>query len=1782
MKRVSIFTVLVLVMGGFFTKPDQILGGNPLKKNVQFAPEDTTVNYCRLIRAAYFYGQKMSEKKAQLPAQDVSTFNEIWKEVFNVPLYQSGITADEFKGDGRFAEGKHGSFPPSVLYHKDNPDTYTLFHIAKEIGQIKSAAFATCPSCIESSIAKINELMKSSRLKNQFAQLWIGTQGNISSTKAITDFWQFLKCMSIDDRVNPKTQPMFVSLKPYIKCPDTTFIKCKDEIKPKVSVGWRHCEIGGKTDTLGPKLVKGIDNCPGTVYAIKYVAKDQCLKSDSCTQYFVIKNGEPTVKCPRDTVVTCIENLAQYKLKVETSCDLHWSVIPGTPKLISGKKNCPDALYEMTYMVQDSCGRETKCKQTINIQNDGPTIQCPPDVTVECSTDIKKGTPKYTYSCYKKAILTTTGPILVKGKADCPGAVYEIEYEVKDSCDRTASCVQKFTIKNKDPEITCPPNKEVLCEEDITTGPPTSFKVACELGYDIIISDPLLIHGTKDCTGAIYEVTYTIKDECGRTASCTQLFTILQPDLLIKCPPDRIVLCAKDIVAEKPNITSVCKHLYNTTNTAPVLVSGNADCPGAKYQITYEVSDDCGRVKTCVQNFVIKNPDPEMVCNSSVEEIDCYAQIPTDLPQAVVSCDVKYEIKVSGPTLVSGKDRCDGAKYEVKFTLKDDCGRTEVCTKQYILRIPEPEITCPPNKTSICAPQLLRDQPKVTTYCDLTYTVAQAVPVLIKGAHNCPGAEYKVTYTVTDACDRSASCDQIITIVSGPPAIQCPPDRVVDCKDDVEAEQATVMESCFKSSVTTSAPLLLNGKDNCPGAIYGITYTLIDSCGRKVECTQNFTLIGKGPEILCPKDTVVRSKADIKAGKLLVSQGCTSGYDVNTSAPSLISGIDGLAGAVYAITYTLEDDCGYKKSCVQRFTIIDIPDDGINTLCDCLKEYGRVSLDLVQNPDQTNRDIAALIKKYGCAQLKSWIQSGTVELWNAWSTAEILGSSTGIANDIARRGNINIVMQNLEKIDKAIEILEEAINGEPKETMKKIVEWGLTEGANTLAGSGTPALVFTSIKSLGDFAQYLNNEILILNIKTLANYADRDPLIFDPDHYLKEYAKIREIKPGDRVTWNDGHNTFRIAIYEYAQHRMNNVSLPPLPEVWHNQQNMNLLRTVTYTMLKEVCQYWCYKLQLKHSLNKLIHEQSLLLRFKAIVAYMKNYNCQGNEKPCTMANAEMKEINGKFECVCISGFKWDPTKTQCVPYKDCNLIANAIEVFTSGGYDCECKNGFEWNSARTACIASKPDCGNLYPNSEARIDPATGEYRCVCISGYEWNADRTACVEIKPDCSNLYPNSEAKWNGATSKYYCDCKQGYEWNTDRTACIQSKPDCNAIYPNSEAKIDPATNQYMCYCKQGFEWNSGRTACIQAKPDCNAYYPNSEAIWDAATNQYLCNCKQGFEWNSGRTACIQAKPDCNAYYPNSEAIWDAATNQYLCNCKQGFEWNSGRTACIQAKPDCNAYYPNSEAYWDAATNQYLCNCKQGFEWNSGRTACILAKPDCNAYYPNSEAYWDAATNQYLCNCKQGYQWNATRTACESLIPDCNLYYRNSVAVWDQASNQYLCNCPQGYVWNAARTECIASQLPDCPSFYKNSVALWDPVTSQYLCYCQQGFEWNAARTECVPLGNGNRDNPQVNPNQVKPGDCNIQYKSGANEPEQYNIDVKRTTGSLTFTFDTQTIKDRIHIYHGGAKVFDSGCVGTSGSQVLTLNGYSSIFTIVVDPLCDPTESNTAWSFTLGCPQ
>lgn len=97
----------------------------------------------------------------------------------------------------------------------------------------------------------------------------------------------------------------------------------------------------------------------------------------------------------------------------------------------------------------------------------------------------------------------------------------------------------------------------------------------------------------------------------------------------------------------------------------------------------------------------------------------------------------------------------------------------------------------------------------------------------------------------------------------------------------------------------------------------------------------------------------------------------------------------------------------------------------------------------------------------------------------------------------------------------------------------------------------------------------------------------------------------------------------------------------------------------------------------------------------------------------------------------------------------------------------------------------------------------------------------------------------------------------------------------------------------------------------------------------------------------------------------------------------------------------------------------------------------------------------------------------------------------------------------------------------------------------------------------------------------GACGVQQVAGGDAPDTRSIQMGVSSGTFAFSYDTYTQQDEIAVSYQGALLFDTGCVGASGSTQLSYRGSSTSITVSVAPNC-AGGSGTAWNYTVGCPQ
>ena len=722
---------------------------------------------------------------------------------------------------------------------------------------------------------------------------------------------------------------------PTITCPVNATVMCAADITIGTPTVTTSCTLGNTVTTSGPTLMSGTADCPGAIYHVVYTTEDDCGRTAMCTQVFTIANAAPTITCPVDETVMCAADITAGTPSFTVSCTLGTTVSNTAPMLTSGDADCPGAVYTITYTVMDGCGRTATCDQEFTIANPIPTITCPADATVMCLSDITIGTPTVTTSCGLGSSVSTMGPTLASGDANCPGATYEVVYTVEDNCGRTASCTQIFTIANDPPEITAPSDAIVECASDIAVGTPTAM-VSCDLGSSVTTEGPTLLTGTANCPMSTYEIKYIVADACDRRDTAIQIFTIANDPPTITCPGDMTVDCMADIVIGVPTTTTSCGLGSSVRTSGPTLVSGDDDCPGAVYQVTYTVEDDCGRTASCNQNFTIANDGPMITCPADAT-VTCFSDVLAGTASATSSCSLGLTaITNTAPALVSGDDGCDGAQYEIMYSVTDDCGRTATCTQTFTLDNNGPSITaCPGNQVIICQADIMANVAGVTftTDCGLGGTVMDGPIVANPGNSSCgelDGDSYSITYTVTDDCGRTATCTQTFTVNSSAPDISCAPELLIvgcDASDAPAPDPSIITGSDDCGMISASFVSDVPSGGGCPGDTLVIlrTYRVTNACGVTTDCTQEIKIFDNvQPSITIDVPMVaVSCETEPPLPTVTATDNCTATDDLTIDFSQDTTSMICPGNLMIVRTWIATDECGNKDTVTQEVGIFD-------------------------------------------------------------------------------------------------------------------------------------------------------------------------------------------------------------------------------------------------------------------------------------------------------------------------------------------------------------------------------------------------------------------------------------------------------------------------------------------------------------------------------------------------------------------------------------------------------------------------------------------------------------------------------------------------------------------------------------------------------------------------------------------------------------------------------------------------------------------------------------------
>ena len=481
---------------------------------------------------------------------------------------------------------------------------------------------------------------------------------------------------------------------------------------------------------------------------------------------------------------------------------------------------------------------------------------------------------------------------------------------------------------------------------------------------------------TTNCitVGAAGTYSVVVTDANGCTSACSILVIIEQVNTppVITCPADLTIEC--DAISLPPNTgtataTDICDQVPPIPTFTDLISGGN--CPEISIITrTWTATNTSGNSINCTQTItVIDGTAPTIVCPANLT-VDCDAStLPpgTGTPIATDNCDTA--------PIIGFTDATTGGVCPQEFTIQrtwvatDACGNSSSCTQNIITSDNNPPVVvCPASLTVACDAGILPINTGTATATDN----CNPAPLVVYNDATTPGTcpqSFTIarTWTASDGCGNTSSCNQILTVGDlVPPAIVCPTNMVVPC-----AEQVPVAN-----------PALVAATDNCSGPItvsflgenianqtcenqYVLTrtYRAVDACGNAAICAQTITVFdGTPPNIafvnplLVPGGTInvqcfgqdpAWNLPAFDEGSILVSDICAGEIAVTYNEVLEQTGnceVDGFINR-YRLTWTATDVCGNSSTAFVFLALIDtiaptivgVPDD-ISINCDEIPE----------------------------------------------------------------------------------------------------------------------------------------------------------------------------------------------------------------------------------------------------------------------------------------------------------------------------------------------------------------------------------------------------------------------------------------------------------------------------------------------------------------------------------------------------------------------------------------------------------------------------------------------------------------------------------------------------------------------------------------------------------------------------------------------------------------------------------------------------------------------------
>ena len=262
--------------------------------------------------------------------------------------------------------------------------------------------------------------------------------------------------------------------------------------------------------------------------------------------------------------------------------------------------------------------------------------------------------------------------------------------------------------------------------------------------------------------------------------------------------------------------------------------------PGAIVDViarTWTATDDCGNQSTCVQEITVRDStSPPLIVPPDVV-LKCPADTSTNntgtasVSNACLSSSITYSDTVS--------NGCGGAKVVTRlWTAIDFFGNTTNAIQTITVRT-APTVTAPQNLVLECPADTSTNNTGVATAQDGCSSAIISYSDVVSNA--CGGTKTIArTWTATDACGKSASALQTITVRdTTPPTLTVAATRSIPNVQSWSFDQPVATDGC--SSVTVTILSTVTNIVSSNTLVATRTWQATDACGNTSTCQESVT-----------------------------------------------------------------------------------------------------------------------------------------------------------------------------------------------------------------------------------------------------------------------------------------------------------------------------------------------------------------------------------------------------------------------------------------------------------------------------------------------------------------------------------------------------------------------------------------------------------------------------------------------------------------------------------------------------------------------------------------------------------------------------------------------------------------------------------------------------------------------------------------------------------------------------------------------------------------------------